>query len=214
LWFAELVLAEWMASTAPVCRDKQRQIVLELGCGVAPVAALCSLSMGYDVVLTDLASVLPYAQRNVELNCQQLVKIRNQPVSLSRNDLDLLPLDWTEPLPSRILDLCPLITFVICSDCLFQNKMHEPLATTLASLFRYGKSGMKAIVVFQKRSEEDLLFFTEVLPRAGLRSEQQDIRALLSEMPMPSNDTTAAVSQVSDMHKHMLLFSVMAKAHA
>ena len=91
------------------------------------------------------------------------VRFRQQPLG-SRGVLELLSLDWTEPLPPRVVDLAPLDA-IICSDCLFRAALHAPLATTLFALLDAGRrrdprKRTEVLLAFQLR--EDVLSFLSV----------------------------------------------------
>jgi hypothetical protein len=88
LWRAELLLAEWcaaevLAGTRGGAAGARQGSgggsplrVLELGCGAAPAAGLACVAMGCDVLLTDLAAVLPLVEANLQLNAAALAEAR------------------------------------------------------------------------------------------------------------------------------------------
>mmetsp|Transcript_9485 Transcript_9485/g.11790 ORF Transcript_9485/g.11790 Transcript_9485/m.11790 type:complete len:338 (+) Transcript_9485:162-1175(+) len=235
LWYSEIVMAEFMAANKDIdgfpfrCEHvkgtrvdmttNKNKTVLELGCGTAPVAGLCALSLGYRVVFSDLQSILPSTRRNVELNAARIFDYRGFG-SLCKETVDVLEYDWNKMIPERVSELSPL-SLVICSDCLYRRELHESLAKVLQGLLKKDtlhKSGGSdekdetvALISFQVRSDnkEEFLFFTESLPRVGLCAESINIKGILSSMKMP---TKSKEGQYSSMGNAQGLYLYLVKA--
>ena len=178
LWTAELLLGEWCLrelsrsrgheganklpgrlplSSAPAPAPAR---VLELGCGVAPAAGLACLCAGADVVLSDLAELTSFTERNVRRNYAAVVAARG--TEISRTNCDILVLDWADslpsekeeddaekggegnarsspcfrgPLPPRVVAQGPF-DLIIIADCVFRVSLHDMLAHTISRLLR------------------------------------------------------------------------------
>jgi len=170
LWHSELVLAEWCArvirgqltSSAPVHIPR----VLELGCGACPVAGIAALSLGCDVLFTDLKSLLPSVEANIRLNGPAVVAAREQAAggfsgsssasdtldipgdrayraALSRQCCDTEELMFGEKLPRHAVSMAPF-DLVLCSDCVFRKELHVPLAMTLRSILNLRANSQSA----------------------------------------------------------------------
>jgi hypothetical protein len=111
-------------------------------------SGLACLSLGCDVLFTDMADILPYTEGNIRRNHAALVQHRatlpSSPSSspagpLSRSCCDSSPL-WFGPaasLPPRVLHLASRAgqsLCVLCSECVFRTELHRPLAQTLHAL--------------------------------------------------------------------------------
>jgi hypothetical protein len=225
LWFAELLLAEYLVTEIGRSPPGRPGTVLELGCGAAPASGMCALALNYDVVFSDLAVILPFAKRNLELNSERVKALRTGPPNSAGSSVptgkppsvDFLELDWTEPLPQRVADLSPF-SLVTCSDCLFRTSFHRPLACTLAALLAAargagagGATQTKILVAFQLRSPEDLLFFDELAP-VGLQAAQVDIKHLLSLMKWPAKGGASSEGEGAgapvNLHENIFLYSL------
>lgn len=193
LWQSELLLAEWcineLAGEAKRCLHQDRCTsqplgvgvrprVLELACGVAPVAGLACIGLGCDVLMTDLARVLRFTEANLRLNHDAVVAARHlavpgscgaigveaaewaagvevetemkpalppcqEPLALSRTACDTAVFEFGSTLPPRLAAFAPL-DVVMCSDCLWNSELHEPLACALAALLGSRGAGVCA----------------------------------------------------------------------
>lgn len=195
LWCSEILIAEWLAANG----NKGLYEVgtcLELGAGVSPVAGFAALALGYDVVFTDVSlPILKHAQRNLEINAEKIFRLRGHG-ELCKRTVDLLELDFEKPIPGRIVDLAPY-SLIICSDCLYRPNIFEGLALTLSHLLPTKRlenteksKETLALIAFQERSEDgnEFRFFTEVLPKFGLLSQELDSYITLSTMKVPSKN--------------------------
>ena len=119
--------------------------VLELGCGVAPAAGLACVALGCDVVLTDLAKVLPLLEANLRLNAPALTAARRAAgaAPLSRGSCDTLPFAFAAALPPRLAALAPW-DMVLCSDCLCEPQTEPQAAPQTAHTVCAGSLGIAA----------------------------------------------------------------------
>ena len=201
LWRAELLLAEWCI------RELQAQgptngWVVELGCGVAPAAGLACAALGADVLFTDLAKVLPLTEANLRLNVAALSQARSDANAspFSRASCDTVAYEFSALMPPRldamVQELPARPGMILCSDCLFWQSLHDPLALAIAGILRTGTAAATAAgvddagapvammprcaVAHQRRNEEDGLFFTRSCPAHGLRCVASPIDELLA----------------------------------
>lgn len=210
LWQSELLLAEWcLCELALAGAHAERSTplkVLELACGAAPAAGLACISLGCNVLMTDLASVLSYTEANLRLNHDAVVAQRTLQAlesgaldssagqsggkhTLSRTACNTEVFEFGSKLPPRIVEQAPF-DVVMCSDCLWQEELYEPLASALAAILAVSTAttptpATRCVVAFQRRSYDEERFFTENCPRHGLRAEAAPIEGLLSTMKWP-----------------------------
>lgn len=61
---------------------------------------------------------------------------------------------------------------VLCSDCLFWESLHRPLAEALVALLSAAAGGhrCRCAVAYQRRNDEDSYFFDKVLPEFGVNT--------------------------------------------
>jgi len=221
-------MAEWLSTQPLPSHGQHPPSLLELGCGAAPAAGLASLALGYNVIFTDLPVVLPSTRRNLELNATGILARRATSApwlkdlkSLSRQDADILELAWgSGQLPPRVCDLLPF-SFIICSDCIFRSSLHQLLASTLHKLLTLTaektsfvtsetRTETTTMIAFQKRSDEDLLFFDH-LALVGLSAARVDIASLLSTLKWPVKHSDAVSEQ--DLSENIFLYRItMAKS--
>lgn len=122
VWNAAPVLCDYFVKTTAVGADSLRQRrVLELGSGTGLVGIVCA-HLGYDVTLTDMASVLPVLRLNAD---------NNSPAGLV-GILRVQELHWGTDVrvsfPRARFDL------VIGSDVTYFGHLHKPLLLTLLQL--------------------------------------------------------------------------------
>ena len=188
LWRAELLLAEW-------CIRELRGSpgwVIELGCGVAPAAGLACAALGCDVVFTDLLKVLPLTEANLRLNVNAVSQARADvsATPLSRLSCDTVAFEFSATLPPRLDALVQQAPgrpgMILCSDCLVWLSLHDPLALAIRSILESAATAAnnsvhttRCAVAYQRRSDDDELFFTQSCPAHGLRCETSCVEELL-----------------------------------
>jgi len=218
LWYADRVMAEYLVfetmlvnsrlSEAPlggVCDGRPAALsgalghsVLVLGCGGAPLSGLVASVLGWDVVLTDLVEVLPQAQRNVELNRDVIQATR------LGTDHRAGPYICVKALPfgdhaalSAVLGITESEVqcgtsdrrlLVLCSDCMWQHKLHRPQLETIAAALRRAKRGSaSAIVSYQARDPAiEELFFQIAREEFGLVPVRVDLKHVLPLVAWPA----------------------------
>jgi hypothetical protein len=137
---------------------------------VCVCVGLACLSLGCDVLFTDLTALLPYTEGNIRRNCATVVQSRARVVAqhvsecdservsecvsecvraeLDRGSCDTAPL-WFGPvdtLPSRVVHLASRRAHslcVLCSECVFRTELHTPLAQTLHALLSLHRDAQK-----------------------------------------------------------------------
>ncbi|XP_012263632.1 protein N-lysine methyltransferase METTL21D-like [Athalia rosae] len=124
VWDASLVLAKYLDV---LCRDDRlgkdwllNKKVLELGAGLGCVG-MTAACLGAEVVLTDLANVLPALNKNIEMNKHHW---KNCGGSAKAQELA-----WSK---DAVIDFKPDI--VVLADCVYYTESIEPLLNTLERL--------------------------------------------------------------------------------
>jgi len=195
VWAAGVLLAEWCARelraeaterAASAASGGRRLAVLELGCGAAPCAGIACAALGCDVLLTDLAPVLPFAAANARRNAGAAAG------AAGRGACETAELAFgagVERATRVAAAVAEGIDVVLCSDCVFKPELHEPLARSLATLLRGGSGGggdsraARCAVSWQSRSGEiEPAFFAEVCPRFGLLAKGVEVGDLVERM--------------------------------
>jgi predicted nicotinamide N-methyase len=127
VWDGSIVLAKYlehgeMGETHNHVGSLSRHSVLEVGCGPG-LAGLAAATLGASrVVLTDLGSVLEHTQANVDRNMEVL----------DGAVVNLVPLDWTKPLPDAIAKSPP--SLVLAADVVWVESLIGPLVETFNRL--------------------------------------------------------------------------------
>ncbi|KAK9812794.1 hypothetical protein WJX72_003942 [[Myrmecia] bisecta] len=136
VWDSSIVLAKYLEKNAKrgeLARHKVKgKRTLELGSGMG-LGGMAAAMLGSEVVLTDVASVVPLLQRNYENNLS--------PAALQGSDLQWLnqvgkltvqELDWAEP--KHYAAVQPPYDFVLAADCVYHEQLVEDLLRTLLAV--------------------------------------------------------------------------------
>lgn len=105
--------------------------VVELGAGTG-MAGVMAARFGARVTLTDLPHVLPNLQSNVDLNVAE--------VEACGGSLSVVPLRWGVLEDVKVF---PTPDLIIASDCVYYDKLFEPLMQTLKWLCGIGDESEK-----------------------------------------------------------------------
>ena len=197
LWNGSIILANYLSSNyrsifRKILQAKQKHNqtvnelkVCELGCGIAPLAAMVTASLGAITTATDLPDVVKMAENNVEIN-----RIRH---SIPQNRLKLQPLVWgansgfneTDERPREGCSFASNIDdasqgeydLILAADVLYAtaqvNDLDVKLLSTLKKLMR-PQSHTTMLLSYTVRSGKEALFFTQRLGRNGFRYRELD----------------------------------------
>eukprot|EP00929_Paragymnodinium_shiwhaense_P002577 TRINITY_DN102874_c0_g1_i1.p1 TRINITY_DN102874_c0_g1~~TRINITY_DN102874_c0_g1_i1.p1 ORF type:complete len:370 (-),score=75.16 TRINITY_DN102874_c0_g1_i1:182-1258(-) len=168
LWPSGEVLAHFVARRLGHQRIRQRR-VLELGCGVAPLAGLTAAHCGAGrVVITDLPEVIATAHTNAILN-----GVGDQ--------IQAMPLIWGElpdvrRHPGKYIQTFDLL---LAADVLYDVPSHDSLVTSMEQL---AAKGGQAFIATQGRGTATEDFFNRSLRRRGWHAKQLDITEIFDVM--------------------------------
>ena len=220
VWHSELVLAEKCVSDlGEWCTTSSKPPrVLELGCGVAPVAGLVCLAIGCDVLMTDMEIVIGHIEANIRLNHEAIVnsrQLRGRSLNgvLSRSSCDTEALLFGIPLTDRVFSRGPY-DLVMCSDCLFRTELHDPLGHTLRELLEQNRDvgnsetirTPRCIVSFFNREAHYMEFIDRTCPLFGLKASRcKDVQTLYRDVPWCTNMDSALL----DSNYHMYDISLV-----
>eukprot|EP00930_Biecheleria_cincta_P074063 TRINITY_DN61294_c0_g1_i1.p1 TRINITY_DN61294_c0_g1~~TRINITY_DN61294_c0_g1_i1.p1 ORF type:complete len:371 (-),score=52.50 TRINITY_DN61294_c0_g1_i1:277-1389(-) len=205
MWWSELVLSEYLvesgrcgssAATEFDCqpnemceRLEQPLRALALGCGAAPASCFVAAALGWDILLTDLEEVLAMTNRNLKANSAIVDAVR---VAVGREDcpsgrMATAALTFGQPLSATVRDWVTDggISLILCSDLIWEEHRHRPLASTLAELLApplAASSKTEVLLAFQRRQLDELKFFP-VLKHFGLEHEQLDVSSSVRRAP-------------------------------
>jgi predicted nicotinamide N-methyase len=119
-------------------------ILIGSGCGLTSMALLLQ---DYDVIATDRAAVIPILNQNIN-NFQQIVNnelsLDKRGVSSSSSSVEVVEYDWVNvkndtydktrnisALKNVIAKKTDELDVVVCSDCIYNTAMIQPLLETL-----------------------------------------------------------------------------------
>jgi len=136
VWDSSILLGKYISEFEGRALIQPNTKVIELGCGTS----LCGLTasvLGADVTLTDLPTILPIIQINIDKNKDAL----RRAIAFSTNELDrtvhrpkevvVLPLDWytnIDVLKETQFDV------ILGADLMYDPKLAIPLANTITRL--------------------------------------------------------------------------------
>ncbi|GLJ37870.1 hypothetical protein SUGI_0770420 [Cryptomeria japonica] len=137
--------------------NNKRGVELGTGCGVAGMGLAL---LGLDVVLTDIAPVLPALKRNVKKNTAATsLKNAGKP-GCSAGRVKISQLYWNNEKQIQVLK--PPFDFIIATDVVYLENIVEPLIFTMNAL-----AGPSSVILlgYQIRSPEAHRLFWEICPR-------------------------------------------------
>ncbi|KAI5068164.1 hypothetical protein GOP47_0016509 [Adiantum capillus-veneris] len=197
VWPCSLVLVKWMENLItkgghpPFDLEGKSAIDLGSGCGVA---GLGFALLGLNIVLTDIAPVMPALRRNVKKNIASTSLVSaGKPNSLS-GKVKVAQLYWGNA--TQIGALKPPFDIIIATDVIYLENIVEPLLSTFCAL-----AGPSSVILlgYQLRSPEadELfwrlcpdLFHVEKVPREDLHPDyafaEADVFILRKKNPAPS----------------------------
>ena len=144
LWTAGLALSRYLEHAHAVSLRGQR--VLELGCGTG-LAGLVAAALGANAVLTDIASVLPLLQSNVDCNAAA--------VAAGGGTAEVAELTWgTTPIA---VDYGASFDLIIAADVIYEPAHVPLLLGVLQELLDGGAPA--ALVGFDRRGRHGLKTF-------------------------------------------------------
>ena len=192
VWPSTTALCRWLAKEALRGRHEGRKKVVELGCGCAAVASLCSTVYGLSVVATDIATVTQSVelQKNMENNYETVARYRQrwensvryrnldeqlnrQPagavVATSGSHVQVSELDWQQFAASARtggddLDEALTADLVLAGDVLYSSD--ESVLSSLAETIAYLLRGNETSGESPGKSSE------EALPSSQLRANR------------------------------------------
>jgi predicted nicotinamide N-methyase len=165
LWKVTPLLANWLSSTDNFlwAMDWLRSdsTVVELGCGVSGLIALCMaplLSSGV-YALTDQAYVMKILNQNLTVN-QKSEQTGRSPHQ--RLQIRILAFDWETDAVSNITTLLGKdreIDLIVACDCIYNDYLIQPFVSTCASLCELRSDGRQktGLLVAQQLRSEDVL---------------------------------------------------------
>jgi predicted nicotinamide N-methyase len=154
VWDASIVLAAWADRNARKGELSRARLagkrVVDLGSG-AGVAGLALALLGADVLLTDVAPVLPLLRTNADVNLGPAARRFLPGGPGSAGSLAVLEYDWLRPDTwGPVLAGGPADVLLLC-DCVYKEAMVAPLLAAVLALCGPGRK-TTAVVVNEFRS--------------------------------------------------------------
>jgi predicted nicotinamide N-methyase len=140
IWEGAVQLCRWLEERPALVREKR---VLELGAGCGACGLVAGCLGASEVLLTDMANILPLLESNVAANRDCGV-------------INVAALDWTEsPLPDY-----GSFDVVLAADCIY---IHSPLARLVDVLQKFAKRGATVLFAFEQHDDESVSTFMSLL---------------------------------------------------
>lgn len=154
VWDASIVLAAWADRNARKGELSRARVsgkrVVDLGSG-AGVAGLALALLGADVILTDVAPVLPLLRTNADVNIGPAARRFLPGGSGSAGAVAVLEYDWLQPDTwAPVLAGGPADYILMC-DCVYKEAMVGPLLSAVLALCGPGRK-TTCVVVNEFRS--------------------------------------------------------------
>mmetsp|Transcript_12571 Transcript_12571/g.35840 ORF Transcript_12571/g.35840 Transcript_12571/m.35840 type:complete len:306 (-) Transcript_12571:334-1251(-) len=242
LWYTDRVMAEYLAymgmeaALGQVPTEEKvppgKGTAIALGCGGVPLSGLVACALGWNVVLTDLESMLPQAQQNVDRNLDALRSVLNVS-SAVRPPISVLALPFGDEVAVQSVLLKvqegrdrhngPQPVLLLCSDCIWLRELHRPLLTTIGSLLhgvgrmdqvatRHANVGApaSALVAFAIREPGSEAAFLRLARRSSLDVARVDLQDTLTGVEWPVQVKEAVLSGTLDLSDHFRLYRMKA----
>mmetsp|Transcript_11864 Transcript_11864/g.16423 ORF Transcript_11864/g.16423 Transcript_11864/m.16423 type:complete len:292 (+) Transcript_11864:60-935(+) len=187
LWYVENILAEYVIRR--LAKKTDRFCAIELGCGASPVAGMALWALGLDVVFTDLKECLNRTRENLRRNASAVLKT-SRLLNRAPGKVHVEELMWgTKDVPREVAAHGPF-DLILCSDCIYQRKLHPLLVQTLSTLLTKNNCCMLA---YQTRdSAVERAFFCDVLAKTDMKHKPISIKDIVKEMlplwPLPMQE--------------------------
>lgn len=157
MWAVSPLFAEWLAAPSNLLFQhgvlSARSIVLELGCGIAGIVGLATVSKVKRYILTDQDYVLKLLKKNIEENSSEQGhsshRTRNKashPRQAVKQAPELMVLDWEQSSLDNLAQVLAIektrdqddhfsgVDCVVACDCIFNEALIEPFVETCAAL--------------------------------------------------------------------------------
>ena len=171
VWDAGIVLAAMVYEQFMLIRaaeedatDFSRRRCLDLGSGTGIVGLAAAASGGFSqVVLTDMPSVVPLLERNVERNRSELVHD-------GRCGLESVSLRWDDAAELRSVAALGPYELIVGGDLLYRPQVVEPLLAALRALV--GRHTTVLLAASLQHSPETIDLFVDAAATAGFAVER------------------------------------------
>eukprot|EP00900_Chrysochromulina_parva_P014383 jgi/Chrpa1/22946/Chrysochromulina_OHIO_Genome00011126-RA len=171
VWDAGIVLAAMVYEQFMLIRaaeedatDCSRRRCLDLGSGTGIVGLAAAASGGFSqVVLTDMPSVVPLLERNVERNRSELVHD-------GRCGLESVSLRWDDAAELRSVAALGPYELIVGGDLLYRPQVVEPLLAALRALV--GRHTTVLLAASLQHSPETIDLFVDAAATAGFAVEK------------------------------------------
>jgi predicted nicotinamide N-methyase len=158
------VLSEYLQNYFKYQTDLQNKTCLELGTGCGLVSITLSLLSAKQVIATDLENILEISQKNINEN------FSDNP----RSNLLVTKLHWGEMDDiNKIINQYPIIDYIFCSDCLYEESPWEKLLETLL-FFSKVNPETEIIFAYKKRYVYQEYFLKEIEKYYNIETVSQD----------------------------------------
>lgn len=239
LWPVDRVMAEYLvrfsdalaasvpdeSSSVPSSLHQSQNFgtALVLGCGGVPFSGLVASALGWNVILTDLQSVLPQVRENVRCNLESLRAGDGSPTirveELPWGDDAALTAILANAAVGIQLDPCdgnlvPVVggiregpLLVLCSDVIYLRKLHRPLLETICSTLAHAAPGYTATALVAAESRDPFVeqgFLDTAKDRFGLQVDKIDLSDVLPGVQFTEKFKEILSQNQSDFERFVL----------
>ncbi|KAK9803541.1 hypothetical protein WJX73_006406 [Symbiochloris irregularis] len=138
VWDSSIVFAKYLQQNARKgCLSRaavKGKNAVELGSGMG-LAGISLALMGCDVVLTDIASVLPLLRCNADANLGKGARAGSDNAMLQQaGQVSVAELDWLQP--EQLQEWAPGVDIILGTDCMYSEELLEQLLAVVLHLAR------------------------------------------------------------------------------